>query len=29
MKFVEPAIEGMPLVRSIACSVYVMVGVRN
>src|SRR4051794_3944604 len=29
MKFVEPAVESMPILDSLACSVYVMVGVRD
>ncbi len=29
MKFVEPMVESLPLFRCIACSVYVMVGVRQ
>jgi len=29
MKFIEPAVESVPLLRSIACAVYVMVAVRQ
>lgn len=29
MKFVEPAIEGIPVCRSLACAVYVLVGERR
>jgi len=29
MKFVEPVVEAVPLLRSIGCAVYVMVGVRS
>ena len=29
MKFIEPAVESIPLVRSTACAVYVMVAVRD
>jgi ubiquinone/menaquinone biosynthesis C-methylase UbiE len=29
MKFIEPAVESLPLFRCMACAVYVMVGVRR
>lgn len=29
MKFIEPVVEAVPLLRSIGCAVYVMVGVRD
>jgi SAM-dependent methyltransferase len=29
MKFIEPIVEGVPLVRSLGCAVYVMVGLRD